>query len=306
MIFKTPMKTRLLLSVIILFASKCLCSAQEGFVDGVELTTVKSPWTMRISNNNLDVTQAQAKPDEQSAYFMMVSETNHLNVSVFIEPIDKCKSADECRDHVLGLGNPAWGKFQDLSKGKIKDFSYFEFFRPEVQNRPVNMRDMYAEFVGQGYWIDLHISKVLYTKEDHALFERLINSISFIQKGQRPSGAFDSQLAKGEKSASTWFELWGQMKCSESYNSLSSISRQEVATKEWVDWCTKVNTTFGKNNSRKLIAAAFTRSLPTTTDRPLGILVYLSSFANRTSVTEIVGLLLEKDDTWSMTNYLPQ
>lgn len=299
-------KRQFLLIVVLLCVCKGICGAQEAFVDGVYLTAVKAPWTIRIPENDLDITNAEAKPDEQSAYFMMASRSSQLNVSVFIEPIDKCKSSENCRDYVLGLGNPAWGKFQDLSKGRIKDFSYFEFFRPDVQNQPMKMLDMYAEYVGQGYWVDLHISKASYKKEDHALLEKVVNSIRFVPKSDRPITVFDAQLAKGEKSTATWFELWGGMKCRESYNSLSSVSRQNVTEKAWVDWCTTANTSLGKNNSRKLIAAAFTRSLLPKADRPLGILVYQSSFANRTPVVELTGLILERDGAWSMTNYLTQ
>ena len=124
--------------------------AQDTFIDGVDLTTIQAPWTLRILGNELDITQVQAKPDQASAYFMMASASSSINVSVFIEPVDKCKTGEECRDHVLGLGNPAWGKYEKLAKGKLKDFSYFEFYRPEVQGKQLKMLDMYAEYVSQG------------------------------------------------------------------------------------------------------------------------------------------------------------
>src|SRR5258708_35353730 len=178
------MKIRtILLSTVLIALCICLGVAQTGFVDGVQLTTIKAPWTMRILGRDIDIANVKAKPDEQSAYFMMESESTKLNVSVFIEPVDKCKSGEECRDYVLNFGNPAWGKFQDLAKSKIKDFSYFEFYRPEVRGQPMKMLDMYAEYVSQGYWVDVHISKVLYRPEDHAFFEHVVNSISFFPKG---------------------------------------------------------------------------------------------------------------------------
>jgi hypothetical protein len=142
-----PMKNiRLLFCFTFVWCLHTFVSAQE-FVDGVDLTTTKAPWTMRMLGNDLDITNVQAKPDEASAYFMMASGSTKLNVSVFIEPVDKCRTAEACRDHVLNLGNPAWGKFEQLGKGKIKDFSYFEFYRPEVNGEPMKMFDMYAQYV---------------------------------------------------------------------------------------------------------------------------------------------------------------
>lgn len=124
--------TRFLSAFFFLLCSGCVALAQD-FIDGVDLTTTKAPWTMRLLGNDLDITNVQAKPDEASAYFMMASGSTKLNVSVFIEPVDKCKTSDECRDYILNAGNPAWGKFEQLAKGKIKDFSYFELLSTRGQ-----------------------------------------------------------------------------------------------------------------------------------------------------------------------------
>ena len=295
----------ILLSLILVLLCNGICTAQESFVDGVELSTIKAPWTIRILGNDLDITQVQAK-DEQSAYFMMVSGSSNLNVSVFIEPIDKCKTSEACRDHVLGLGNPAWGKFQDLSKGKIKDFSYFEFFRPEVKGKPMQVLDMYAEYVSDGYWIDLHISKVLYKKEDHKLFENVVNSIRFVPKNAAADPAFAAQKTQAEKVTNSWLGFWDSKKCRETFLGMSSITRAENEEKSWVDYCAMVNDKLGQKKSRTLIASAYTSSLLPKTERPLAVLAYHSNFANRSSVVEIIGLVLEKEGNWTVSNYLPQ
>lgn len=278
----------------------------QGFIDGLDLTTTKAPWTMRILGNDLDITNVQAKPDEASAYFMMASKSTKLNVSVFIEPVDKCKTGEECRDHILNLGNPAWGKFEQLTKGKIKDFSYFEFYRPEVKGQPLKMLDMHAQYVSGGYWVDLHISKVLYTKADHALFEKVVNSVEFVPRKDTRNTPFDAQSGKGRSAAASWLGLWGQTKCKESYAALSSVSRENIGETEWFGYCLRIVQDLGANRSRKPIAAAFARSLPEKTDRPLAVLAYHSTFANQPSVVELVALMLETNGTWSVTNYIPR
>lgn len=284
----------------------CVTSASaQDFVDGVDLTTTKAPWTLRILGNDLDITNMQAKSDEASAYFMLSSASTKLNVSVFIEPVGKCKTSDECRDYLLDLGNPAWGKFEQLSKGKIKDFSYFEFYRPEVKGQPVKMFDMYAQYVSQGYWVDLHISKVLYTKEDHALFEKVINSVVFVPRAGAAVTAFDTQLGKGRAAASAWLNLWDN-KCKESHAALAPMSRELINQTEWFGYCLRLIQDLGNNRSRKPIAAAFARSLPAKTDRPLAVLAYHSAFANQPSIVELVALVLEKDGIWLVTNYTPR
>ena len=62
----------------------------------------------------------------------------------------------------------------------------------------------------------------------------------------------------------------------------------------------------GGNKLRKLIAAAFARSFPAKTDRPLAILAYHSTFENQPSIVEFTALMLAKDRSWSVTNYVTQ
>jgi len=296
---------RVFLSLVLMCACAVLATAQEGFVDGVQMTTVKAPWVLRIVGQDLDMGDVKAKPDEASAYFMMTSDATKLNVSVFVEPVSKCKSAEACRDYVLGLGNPAWGTYQDLAKGKIGDASYFEFYRPEIQGHPVKMLDMYAEFVQDGYWIDMHISKVLYEKKDHPLFETVVNSSKFLPKTEKQTSPFDSQLAQAQSSTTSWLLLWDTQKCAESFTAMSSITRSENTQDSWVDYCKKFNGLLGPNTSRKLIGSALTTSLSPKTGRPLAILAYQSDFKNHRSIVEILALMLEKDGKWTVTNYEP-
>lgn len=295
--------TRLLICIGIVFAISGTALAQD-FVDGVDLTTTKASWTMRILGQDLDIKNVQAKPDEASAYFMLGSDSTKLNVSVFIEPVKDCKSGEDCRDHVLRLGNPAWGKYEQLAKGKIKEFSYFEFYRPEVQGQPVKMLDMYAQYVSDGYWVDLHISKVLYTKADHALFEKLVNSVEFIPRKSAQTTAFDTQRAKAQTAAAQWLTLWDQNKCKESYAALSPASRGEITETQWFGYCLRFVQDFGANRSRKPIAASFARPTSEKTSNPLSIFAYHSAYASQPSVVELVALMHENNGSWSITNYL--
>ncbi|MFL6469054.1 MAG: DUF4019 domain-containing protein [Pyrinomonadaceae bacterium] len=295
--------SRLLLFITFICRVFALVGAQE-FVGGVELTTTKAPWSIRIFDNDFDIANIQAKPDESSAYFMMTGSSSKLNVSVFIEPVDKCKTSEECRDRVLSLGNPEWGKFEQLTKGKIKDFSYFEFYRPEVKGQPMKMLDMYAEYVSDGYWIDLHISKALSSKTDHALFEKVVNSVVFVPRTAAPAGAFDAQRSKAHTAALGWLSIWEQAKCKESYTALSPTTQKGITEIQWISYCSDLTKELGTKRSRKPIAIGFTNSSAGNTDRPLALLAFHSAFSNQPSIVEFVALILERDGRWAVTNYI--
>ncbi|HJS50770.1 MAG TPA: DUF4019 domain-containing protein [Pyrinomonadaceae bacterium] len=290
------------ISLTILLVLQVFAAGQAVTQDEIRLTTAEAPWVMVIEGNGLDIKTVKVKPG--GAYFLLYPNKHELNISLFIEPVEKCRTSDECRDFVLNAGNPAWGKFQGVTKAKIGPFSYFEFYRPEVQGQPLKMQDMYAEYVADGYWVDLHLSKVLYKKEDRSLFEKLVNSVRFVPK----TGASVNNERSFEpivKSAENWLVNWDATKCGESYSSLTSISKSAVTGQLWTEYCESVHKGLGKLKSRKLIATAYTSSLPTKPDHPGASLRYQSVFDNG-PVIEFVSLTREKDGTWTVSNYRPQ
>lgn len=171
--------------VFVVLVFQLSVSAQKSDEKRVEFTVPAAPWTFSLDGRNFTIDRQQIKPDGKYGYFLMSNDKDYLTVSLFIEPVEKCKTSEECRDMVYKLGNPKWGELQNVVQSKIGEVSYFEFYRPTVQGQPVKMLDMYAEFVQDGFWIDLHISKVLYKKEDHALFENLVKSAKFEAKTKK-------------------------------------------------------------------------------------------------------------------------
>jgi hypothetical protein len=154
----------------------------------LEFTISQAPWTMTLPADNFKLAQKQTKADGTGAYFYLTDQKQGLNVSMYIEPADNCKDSKSCRDMVWKGGNPAWVNPQNVVQSEIGDVSYFEFLIPSFQGMPVQQQNMYAEFVVNGFWVDLHISKVLYKPEEHKLFERIITSIKFEPKNPKSVG----------------------------------------------------------------------------------------------------------------------
>jgi hypothetical protein len=289
----------------ILIATMSWATAQPVTRDETFLTTPGAPWTIRIGGKALEIKDVQTKPDQKSAYFLMFDEKEGMNVSVYIEPVDKCKTGEACRDHVLGLGNPAWGKYRDLAKGKIGDFSYFEFFRPVAGGQPLQMFDMYAEYAGGSYWVDLHMSKVLYKKADHALFENYIKAIEFVPKNGGQAGDSGSLAAKVATTSADWLSMWDAAKCRETYLALTSVARKAVQEKDWVSYCDAAQKSFGPSKYRKLVSVSLIKSLPAKPELSGAVLHYQSEF-NRGPVLEFVSLTFEQSEGWTVSNYLTQ
>jgi hypothetical protein len=224
----------LLLFAFIVLLFPTLAAAQAQIEDQVAFTTVNAPWLVMFGNKDLEIQDQQIKPDKKSGYFLLTNEKEGFTVSLFIEPADKCKTSAECRDFVYKSGNRAWGKIQDFAQSKIADFEYFEFYRPTVQGQPLEVFDMYAEFVRDGYWVDLHISKVKYKKTEHSLFENFVKSVRFISKTGKATTDSDKSIEAAQKAFDSWMLLWDAGKYQESYNALSPLSRKVFNDKTWL------------------------------------------------------------------------
>lgn len=294
------------LAVLSLFLFQTFVFSQAVVEERIRVTTPEAPWTLNIEGNPFSLENAKVQEGGKGAYFLLKNGKDGYTVSIFIEPAVKCKTSEECRAFVLKTGNPAWGKFQDLAQGSIGEFEYFEFFRPEVQGQPLKMQDMYAQFVGGGFWVDLHISKVLYEKGDRALFENLLRSVKFVPRNTTSTTPTDKLIEKVEKTAAGWFTVWDDKRCRESYNLLTSFSRQAVDENDWVEYCEAGHKATGKLSSRKLIATSLTRSLPGKPDYSGATLRYQSTFESGTAFVEYVSLTSDKTGAWTVSNYLPQ
>jgi hypothetical protein len=148
-------------------------------------TVPAAPWTLTLPAGDFKVAEREVKPDGTSGYFYLTGATSRLNVSFFIEPALQCKDSKACRDMVWNAGNPMWENPQNVVSSQIGDVSYFEFFMSKLRTVPLQQQNMYAEFVVDGYWVDFHISKVLYKPAEHELFEQLVKAVKFEPKEKK-------------------------------------------------------------------------------------------------------------------------
>ena len=168
-----------------------LLGTQTAFASGLAedkrlaFTVPAAPWTLTLPAGDFKVAQREVKPDGTSGYFYLTGENSHLNVSFFIEPASECKDSKACRDMVWNAGNPMWENPQNIVSSQIGDVSYFEFLMPKFRGQPFQQHNMYVEFVVDGFWVDLHISKVLYKPDEHKLFEDLVKAIKFEPKTEK-------------------------------------------------------------------------------------------------------------------------
>ena len=139
-----------------------------------------APWSLTFPKAGFELEPTKISPDGKKGYFMAVDRGTGLNVSFFVEPAAKCHSSRECRDMVQKAGFAHIGKVESVRASELGEVSVVECFLPEYTGKPVKQQHLFAEFVVQGYWVDLHVSKVLYTEANRPLLETLVRAISFV------------------------------------------------------------------------------------------------------------------------------
>ena len=171
-----PLSAAGLISVILLAsASSSYSVAQEQLT----LLVPGAPWSLVLPKGGFDMQPAKISPDGKQGSFSASDKAAGLNVSFFVEPASKCHSSRECRDMVQKAGFARMGTVENISASELGDVSIVECFVPEFKGAPVKQQHLFAEFVVQGYWVDMHVSKVLYKQADRALLEALVRSVSF-------------------------------------------------------------------------------------------------------------------------------
>jgi hypothetical protein len=152
------------------------------FPDRLDFSAPGVPWILTIPADDFDISKSTQAPDGKQAYFLFVSAKTGITASVFIEPANKCVNSKSCRDLVRTTNLPNVKGPENVLSSEIGDISILEYLLPSFRGQSLRQQNMYAEFVQDGFWVDLHISKVLYTPQDRSLFETLVRSVKFEKK----------------------------------------------------------------------------------------------------------------------------
>jgi Protein of unknown function (DUF4019) len=203
---------------------------------------------------------------------------------------------------VWKAGNPSWEDPQNLVLSEIGGVSYFEFLMPTAKGVPVRQQHMYAQFVVEGYWVDLHVSKPLYEPREHELFERLVKSVRFEPKKEGGPGVAPAEEA-ARKVAEAWLPLLDSGRYAESWEPLSVKVKNELSKRQWELGMTGYRKPLGGLKSRRLGKVIYVKSLQGHPGHEGAVVRFDSVYENRESVIELVGVIRDDDGEWRVLIY---
>jgi Protein of unknown function (DUF4019) len=265
----------------------------------VSITIPAAPWVLTLSGKDISVENRQVKPDGRYGYFALSDNHNKIVISMYIEPADKCKTSKECRDMVWKAGNPTWENPQNVVMGEIGQVSFFEFLMPSLRDMPIPQQHMYAQFVVDQFWVDMHISKTSYQPKEHKLFEEVIKSVKFEPKQAKAVGSNDSPEEAARRVADDWMVLWDAGNYDRIYDELAAEAKTNFTRRQWYVLWYGLRRPLGKVKNRRLMRIEKGR------EPSVMAVMYETLFENdKNEVRETLALRLETDGTWRVITYV--
>ena len=118
-----------------------------------------------------------------------------------------------------------------------------------------------------------------------------------------PLAADEAAEKAAQAAAQKWLSLVDQGKYAESWESAAAYFKNAVSEKQWLQSMKGARQPLGKLVSRELLAARFVTSLPGAPDGRYVVIQYKTSFENKSSATETVTPMLDRDQKWRVSGY---
>jgi hypothetical protein len=163
--------------------------AELSEADGlISLSAPAVAWVVRFPAQGYTLSLQRHWQDGRGNYYLFTNATTGLNVSFYIEPADKCASAEACRENSWRNRSPLLADAQLIGRFERNGFACLEFltaFRvPDLPGGKVEQHHVSGHLVRDGYWVDMHLSKMPYTPEDRQAFLDFVDAITVAPKGQ--------------------------------------------------------------------------------------------------------------------------
>ncbi len=128
------------------------------------------------------------------------------------------------------------------------------------------------------------------------LFIALIAATPFLSRAEEDT-------ADAVKAAEAWLAIVDAGDYATSWAEAAPFFKEKVAEDQWVKMITPVREPLGKAESRKLLGAQFTTTLPGAPDGKYVVIQFKTDFANKPGSVETVTPMMDAEGTWRVSGY---
>ena len=175
---------KLLLSLIFVAAATLAHAEMRQSEESIHLSVPGILWELRFPKEGWQAQQERVTQNGRGCYHMFSNANTHLNASFYLEPAEKCKTSWDCRkmlwskwDHESYKEDP-----NSVAQFDLSGFAIVKFIVPRVKGIQVNQLNYSGHMVRDGYWVDMHLSKIQSQKGDETLLSGFVKTVSSQQK----------------------------------------------------------------------------------------------------------------------------
>ena len=159
-----------------------LRSLRSSASDALRFTVPAAPWTLELAHPRTTLNISRVSADGTKGYFMATVDGLKFPVSFLIEPAVKCGTSAECADVIERGGFAHLGKVEDVRRFEVDGISIIECHLPKLAGKRFKQQHWFAQFVVDGYWVDAHLSKVLFKPKDRGALEAIVRALRFVPR----------------------------------------------------------------------------------------------------------------------------
>lgn len=142
-------------------------------------------WALELPAPGFKITNLAYSPEGTDGVLYAGNKDLGMIISLFLEKSPMKGDSRDCRKYYLGK----WEKVKEMpfKREEIKmsergQIAIVEYLVREAKGMKINHKHMNAFLVKDDIWIDVHISKVLYSPDDERLFDSILDSIRINDK----------------------------------------------------------------------------------------------------------------------------
>jgi len=144
------------------------------------LTTANCPWELRFPRGKWKVGINQVEGTQ--TYVLFSDDNSQLTASFYIEPASQCETSVDCRELFWKNPGPMVQNPAGVAQFERAGFAIVRYELAIVPGVPIRQLNYSAHHVRDGYWVDMHLSKVLMSETDEKSLEQFVDAVTIQQQ----------------------------------------------------------------------------------------------------------------------------
>ena len=156
-----------------------VCVAQTINSNNFQVGIPSENWVLSVDLKNFQLEKNTFDAESNSQYILATKKDIGMTISIFIEKANNKGNHIDCRSFYWEKASKSPLPIENLNLYEKENIAFVEYDVKVYQGQKIDFHSLNAYLSYEGYWVDVHISKTQYKKNDKKLFDAIVNSLKF-------------------------------------------------------------------------------------------------------------------------------